>query len=108
MDLAQTLITVDLKMLFPEWENQDGGFARTLGDIVLGPNVKASDAAGFGNLKASQEQLTGQDLMNKWNAQYRQNYTGGQQKTPEQEGMPSMPGTRLVQNQSECVRHECW
>jgi len=69
-----------------------GDFGLTLGERVLGTGPTPSLKAGFGNLKAGQEQRTGNDLVKGWMNEYRQDYKGGPQLTPEQQGMPKMPG----------------
>ena len=67
-----------------------------LGDLVLGKAPTWGDAAGFGNIKQSQEKLTGEDLMGKYTKQYWER-DPGEQKTPEQQGMPAMPGEKFYQ-----------
>jgi hypothetical protein len=62
-----------------------------LGQLTLGVGNKPSDLAGFGKLKAGQEQRTGNDLTQGWMQQYRDEYKGGPQKTPKEQGMPDMP-----------------
>jgi hypothetical protein len=62
-----------------------------LGDLTLGFGNKPSDLAGFGNLKAGQEQRTGNDLVKGWMDEYRADYKGGPQLTPKEQGMPEMP-----------------
>lgn len=62
-----------------------------LGQLTLGIGNKPSDLAGFGKLKAGQEQRTGSDLTKGWMQQYRDEYTGGPQKSPKEQGMPDMP-----------------
>jgi hypothetical protein len=62
-----------------------------LGQLTLGFGNKPSDLAGFGKLKAGQEQRTGNDLVKGWMQEYRDDYTGGPQTTPKEQGMPDMP-----------------
>jgi len=62
-----------------------------LGQLTLGVGNKPSDLAGFGKLKAGQEQRTGNDLTQGWMQQYRDEYKGGPQTTPKEQGMPDMP-----------------
>jgi hypothetical protein len=64
-----------------------------LGEKVLGQNGPSPSAqAGFGKLQAGQEQRTGNNLVKGWMDEYRQDYKGGPQRTPKEQGMPDMPG----------------
>lgn len=67
-----------------------------LGDIVLGSSPSWSDLAGFGELSAKNDAMSPESL---WKGIWAKD--PGEQKTPEEQGMPAMPGEEYYKTPQE-------